>query len=172
MRRGVSTEGSRVRRKGKGLGGRVRVSDGRVRVSTEGQGLRRKGRVSDPAVGRTPSFSVLHPRDAGEERACPSEFRGGVRESNFVVPASPALRPSAESKRLWRGGLWQGRRPCPSGVWGAAGAEMEVPHSCANTKNAHEWATPAFVVSGPPPALPFQRSGFWQGQTPCPSGLL
>jgi hypothetical protein len=27
---------------------------------------------------------------------------------------------------------------------------VEVPHSCAKNKNAHEWATPAVVVGGPP----------------------
>ena len=25
---------------------------------------------------------------------------------------------------------------------------VEVPHSCAKSKSAHEWATPTFVVSG------------------------
>jgi hypothetical protein len=39
-----------------------------------------------------------------------------VEEGNFVVSAAPARRPSAEWKGLCAGLLWQGRRPCPSGV--------------------------------------------------------
>jgi hypothetical protein len=35
---------------------------------------------------------------------------------------------------------------------------VEVPHSCAKGKNAHEWATPAVVMSGPPARLPMLTS--------------
>jgi hypothetical protein len=74
----------------------------------EGLGLR-------PCRQRTLPLSPLaHLRNADEQASFLVAVWGGAKESNFVVPAAPALLPSAERKRAGRGALWQGRRPCPS----------------------------------------------------------
>jgi len=54
--------------------------------------------------------------EAGRKQSDAQRSSAGSSESNSVVTASPALRPSAERKRLRRGYYWPGRRPGPSGV--------------------------------------------------------
>ena len=39
-------------------------------------------------------------------------------KADLVVPASPTLRPSAERKRLRRGVLMAGLKPCPTPIRG------------------------------------------------------
>jgi len=77
---------------------------------TEGPGLR-PGRKNRPQP-LPPRLSAKR----GQARGSAAIIRGAVKEGNFVVTASPALRPSAERKRLRRGYYWPGRRPGPSGV--------------------------------------------------------
>lgn len=53
------------------------------------------------------------------------------------------------------------------------GTAEDVPHSCAENKNAHEWAIPAVAASGPPACLGSAHGGAatFLMMTSCPFAL-
>ena len=58
---------------------------------------KRKGRVFDPADRAAPKPSPHpYPRNADKDAEFTLYIRGNLKKGNFVVPALPALRPSAE----------------------------------------------------------------------------